>query len=75
MEMATLKNNNITDVTPLGNMKSITSLYLQYNRIADVKPLKKLAQLKNLYLAGNPVTDFSPLREIYEKLIGKDFYV
>lgn len=75
LEMATLKNNNITDVTPLGNMKSITSLYLQYNRIADVKPLKKLAQLKNLYLAGNPVTDFSPLREIYEKLIGKDFYV
>lgn len=75
LERLYLANNQITDVSPLANVAGITSIYLQNNLVQDVTPLAGLKNLKNLYLAGNQVTDYTSLKEIYNNLVGKDFYL
>ncbi len=52
---------NISDVTPLQSLASISNLVLSYNSIADVTPLQSLASISNLVLNNNSIVDITPL--------------
>ena len=59
-----LRENGITTITPLGNLKNPTNLKtltLNTNEITDVGPLAKFTGLTDLYLALNKIRDVTPL--------------
>ncbi len=55
-----LRNNKITDVTPLSNFKT-RRLYLSNNNISDVSPLATCTEIETLYLNKNNISNVSPL--------------
>ncbi|MBN2824982.1 MAG: leucine-rich repeat domain-containing protein, partial [Campylobacterales bacterium] len=59
-----LNSNQITDITPLKDLKNLTALNLESNKIADITPLKDLKKLTELYLSDNPITDITPLKDL-----------
>ena len=61
LDSLSLRDNEITDLTPLAEMGGLSSLDLSGNRIENLEPLKKLTGLRILSLDNNPVTDLSPL--------------
>ncbi len=73
LEIFEAKGAGIKDITALGNLPKLWSVFLSDNLITDVSPLAKLANLKELALSNNLVTDYSPLKDIYGKLEYKDF--
>lgn len=73
LEIFEARSAGIKDITVLGNLPKLWSVFLTNNLITDVSPLAKLANLKELELSDNPITDYSPLKDIYEQLEGKDF--
>lgn len=73
LEIFEAKGVGIKDITVLGNLPKLWSVFLDNNLITDVSPLAKLANLRELTLNGNPITDYSPLKDIYGQLEGKDF--
>ncbi len=57
--------NQISDITPLRNLKKLTVLDLHRNRnISNVSPLKDLTNLTWLSLRGNIILDMSPLKDL-----------
>lgn len=57
-----LSGNNITDLTPLAELKQLRDLRLGQNDITDVSPLAELTNLEYIDLRENPnLTDLSPL--------------
>ena len=54
-------SNDISDLTPLRNLISLTVLNLSGNSITDVSPLEGLTNLTVLLLDENSITDVSPL--------------
>ncbi len=73
LEIFEAKGAGIKDISALGNLPKLWSVFLSDNLITDVSPLAKLTNLKELVLSNNPITDFSPLEDIYGQLEGKDF--
>ncbi len=53
-------SGQITDLSPLANLKSLVSLSLTFNQITDLTPLRDLP-IPYLDLTGNPITDLAPL--------------
>ena len=53
-----------TDLTPLGGLTSLQSLYLYRAGISDVTPLAAIASLNHLSLDNNPISDISPLASL-----------
>ena len=62
--MLELDRNDITDVTPLKSLTSLTYLSLWKNDITDVTPLKSLTSLTSLSLNYNDVSDLTPLKDL-----------
>jgi len=61
-----LRNNTITDVTPLANATLVESLFLDTvsasaPKITDISALSGMTQLTRLALTGHDVTDLSPI--------------
>jgi tetratricopeptide (TPR) repeat protein len=54
----------ITDISPIANLKNLEFLQLNENEIRDLSPLKKLSNLNGLYLGQNRITDISPLKDL-----------
>ena len=54
-------SNDISDLSPLRNLTSLTILGLAGNSITDVSPLEGLTNLTVLMLDENSITDVSPL--------------
>ena len=54
-------NNQITDISPLRNMRALRSVDLQMNGIRDISPLAGATALASVYLDDNLITDLSPL--------------
>ena len=52
---------DISDISPLAGLTSLTILDLRGNNISDVTPLENLVNLEKLWLSENPITDISPL--------------
>ena len=65
--------NSISDITPLSELKNLTTLYLDNNRISDLTPISALSELTDLYLGNladnhssnkNQISDLSPLADL-----------
>ncbi|MFZ2967488.1 MAG: COR domain-containing protein [Sulfuricurvum sp.] len=59
-----LRNNFITDISPLARLTQLTHLNLWSNQITDLSPLAQLTQLTQLHLSSNQITDLSPLAQL-----------
>ena len=61
---------NATDITPLGNLVNLRSLYLStdgsrlHPGLKDIGPLANLQSLQELTINSRSITDLSPLREL-----------
>ena len=56
-----LKNNKITDLTPLSGLTNLAALVLDNNQIADLSPLSGLTNLTALSLVNNQIANLTPL--------------
>ncbi len=56
-----LHSNNISNLSPLGNLTGLTRLYLENNNISDINPLENLRNLIDLDLEDNNISDISSL--------------
>jgi len=56
-----LNNNDISDISLLGELKELTVLDISNNRIGDISPLTKLTKLSLLIADNIPITDIGPL--------------
>ena len=56
-----LSEYGITDISSLGSLTNLTTLYLYYNEITDISSLGSLTNLTTLSLGYNQVTDISSL--------------
>ncbi len=56
-----LRNNNITDISPLSGLTNLESLDFTANNITDISPLSSLTNLESLDFTANNITDISPL--------------
>ena len=59
-----LGDNQISDLSPLSELKSLTKLDLQYNQISDLSPLVDLKALKDINLINNPISNLGPLSNL-----------
>ncbi len=59
-----LGNNEISDLSPIAELKLVQSLTLSRNKIESIAPLAKLERLQYLELSGNSVSDLSPLAKM-----------
>ena len=55
------KENNITDVTPLGSLKELEYLELFSNKVTDITAMAGCESLVDLNIANNSISDFRPL--------------
>ena len=58
-----LRNNSISDISPLSGYSNITILSLTYNNISDVSPLADMSKDMTIYLNGNPVQNIDILSD------------
>ena len=59
-----LRDNQISDVSPLQNLTSLQLLDLVRNQISDISPLQNLTSLQHLDLIRNQISDVSPLQNL-----------
>ncbi|EKZ4336175.1 leucine-rich repeat domain-containing protein, partial [Listeria monocytogenes] len=59
-----LKNNQISDISPLANLTNLRTLDLENNQISDISPLANLTNLRTLGLENNQISDISPLSNL-----------
>lgn len=52
--------NHIENISPLGNIATLESLWLQTNFVRDLSALAGAGNLTHVYLALNHVSDLSP---------------
>ncbi|MCL1831973.1 MAG: leucine-rich repeat domain-containing protein [Oscillospiraceae bacterium] len=56
-----LRDNELTDLTPLAQFRYLETLNISENQIVDLKPLSELKNLKRLIISGNQIVDLTPL--------------
>jgi Leucine-rich repeat (LRR) protein len=56
-----LSNNNLTDISPLSELKDLVSVNIMNNEITSLSPLSELTELVAINAAGNQITDISAL--------------
>jgi internalin A len=61
-----LFGNQISDLSPLKELKQLTELNLSSNQISDLSPLKELQQLTSLDLYNNLISDLNSLKELQQ---------
>jgi Leucine-rich repeat (LRR) protein len=59
-----LSNNNLTDISELGELRQVERLYLSNNQIGLIDVLNMLSVLQVLDISYNDVDDISPLFEL-----------
>jgi internalin A len=60
-----LDNNQISDISPLSELRNLGELHLENNQISDIRPLAGLEKLFSLYIMeGNNITDWSPVAHV-----------
>lgn len=70
LEVFEARNAGIKNITVLGELPKLWSVFISDNLITDISPLAKL-DLKEFSLANNPITDYSsitPIREVFPNL-------
>ena len=61
IEDLALHDNNIADISPLANCRSLVSLSLYRNRVTDISALASCGKLEDVWLPENSITDISAL--------------
>ena len=56
-----LDDNKVRDLSPLSELKWLSTIGLRANAVTDLSPLKNLTELRFTFLEGNPLTDLGPL--------------
>ena len=64
LDHLSLKDNQISDITPLRELKGLDELDLSGNRIRNTQALAELDSLRSLNLDRNPLTDCAELRSL-----------
>ena len=64
LDHLSLKDNQISDLTALGELKGLDELDLSGNQVRDIRALTKLESLRSLNLDRNPLTDCTELRTL-----------
>lgn len=64
LEKLNLRGNNITDITPLKDLKRLKELNLSFNSVSNMGSLRNLETLENLDVSWNGVTDISFLQKL-----------
>jgi len=59
-----LSANQISDISPLKELKSLTYIDLESNQISDISPLKELKSLTQLWFGKNRISDISALKDL-----------
>ncbi len=59
-----LRNTQVSELSPLAELKSLEHLWLHNTQVSDLSPLAELKNLETLYLYNTPVSDLSPLAEL-----------
>ena len=59
-----LIDRQLTDLTPLASLTTVSGLDLSFNQIEDLHPLQNLPNLSFLLLAGNQIEDVTPLANL-----------
>ena len=62
--MLTLSYNQITDISPLSNLTSLTFLQLAHLGITDISALNNLTNMDELYIYSNDISDISALQNL-----------
>ena len=57
-------NNNVSDITPLKNLKHLRQLWLADNNVSDITPLKNMTSLEDLDFFNNNISDLTPLENL-----------
>ncbi|MDU5587117.1 MAG: albumin-binding GA domain-containing protein [Finegoldia magna] len=73
LEKLKVNENEISDLTPLKDLKNLKYLELQRNRIVDVSPLANLKNLEFLKLYNNIIENVEPLKDL-TNLTGLDLH-
>ena len=73
LEKLKVNENEISDLTPLKDLKNLKYLELQRNRIVDVSPLANLKNLEFLKLYNNIIENVEPLKNL-TNLTGLDLH-
>ena len=63
----TIGFNQISDLSPLAELKGLRTINMGTNQISDVNPLSDLVNLERLFLVGNPIKDRKPLLKLLRK--------
>ncbi len=61
LEMVDIDGNQVSDLSPLAALTSLTRLRSSDNQISDISPLASLTNLTGLDLGSNRISDISPL--------------
>ncbi len=61
LERFSLRDSEVSDLTPLARLKGLTNLTLDRGKFDDLTPLAGLTKLKWLSLIGSKVDDLTPL--------------
>jgi len=56
-----LDGNQISDLTPLGSLNSLTMVDLKKNQVRDLAPVARLTAWRYLYLDHNQISDLGSL--------------
>jgi internalin A len=59
-----LEENEVSDLSPISELKRLQTITLKKNKIEDLKPLAGLSSLQYLQLEDNAVTDVTPLEKL-----------
>ena len=59
-----LSESNVSDISDLSALTTLTWLDLSDNRVVDLQPLEQLTRLRYLKLSGNQIVDLSPLQSL-----------
>jgi hypothetical protein len=59
-----LDNTQVSDLSPLAELKNLKTLSLDQTQVSDLSPLAELKKLEVLYLSHTQVSDLSPLAEL-----------
>jgi hypothetical protein len=64
-----LANSQVSDLSPLAELKNLRSLDLNLTQVSDLSPLAELKKLEELVLYATQVSDLSPLAELKSLIV------
>lgn len=64
LRLLDLEGHEITDISPIKELKLLQSVNLSQNKVADITPVAELTKLQYLHLADNEIADLSALEKL-----------